>query len=169
MTKTLYPNLGVVRISDERSFVIADIPGVIEGAAEGAGLGIRFLKHLARTRLLLHLVDMAPLDPAMDPADDVRRVEAELEKFGQDLMGRERWLVLNKKDLLGEAECEERRDQIVKRLGWQGPVFEVSALTGEGAGRLMAALMGRLEELKRQEAIDAGEAPEDQPWDPLGS
>lgn len=166
---TLYPNLGVVRISDERSFVIADIPGVIEGAAEGAGLGIRFLKHLARTRLLLHLVDMAPLDPAMDPADDVRRVEAELEKFGQDLMGRERWLVLNKKDLLGEAECEERRDQIVKRLGWQGPVFEVSALTGEGAGRLMAALMGRLEELKRQEAIDAGEAPEDQPWDPLGS
>jgi len=165
---TLYPNLGVVRISDERSFVIADIPGVIEGAAEGAGLGIRFLKHLARTRLLLHLVDMAPLDVALDPADDVRRVEAELEKFGQDLMGRERWLVLNKIDLLGEEERRERRDQILDRLGWEAPVFEVSALTGEGAGRLMAALMARLDELKRQEASDSGRALEEQPWDPLG-
>jgi GTP-binding protein len=165
---TLYPNLGVVRVSNERSFVIADIPGVIEGAAEGAGLGIRFLKHLARTRLLLHLVDMAPLDQAVDPADEVRRVEAELEKFGQDLMGRERWLVLNKKDLLAEQQFEERRAHILESLCWEGPVFEISALTGEGTGRLMAALMGRLEELKREHAADPEEALEEQPWDPLG-
>jgi len=166
---TLYPNLGVVRISDERSFVIADIPGVIEGAAEGAGLGLHFLKHLARTRLLLHLVDMAPLDDAVDPAEQVRQVETELEKFGEDLIRRERWLVLNKKDLLREQEYEAQRARILDRLAWQGPVFEISALTGEGTGRLMAALMGRLEELKREQDSSQAEAAEErQPWDPLG-
>ena len=165
---TLYPNLGVVRLGRNRSFVIADIPGVIEGAAEGAGLGIQFLKHLARTRLLLHLVDIAPLDESQDPADQVRAIEAELLAFGGELGDKERWLVLNKCDLILEEDLAQRRTQVVKDLDWQGPVYEVSALTGSGTAPLMEDLMRRLERIK----IESGEArPQDEPdapdWHPL--
>lgn len=161
---TLHPNLGVVSQGEGRSFVIADIPGVIEGAAEGAGLGIQFLKHLSRTRLLLHLVDIAPLDETIDPADQVQQIWSEVEKFGGDLAQRERWLVLNKKDLLPADEFEHRRDQLVDKLGWQGPVYGVSAATGEGTEQLMSDLMVRLEKMR----IEQAPAPlEDEPWDPL--
>ncbi len=161
---TLYPNLGVVRVSTDHSFVIADIPGVIEGAAEGAGLGIQFLKHLSRTRLLLHLVDMMPVDGSADPAEDVRRIIKEVEQFGGDLAQRERWLVLNKKDLLDDAEFEQRRQQLLESLGWEGPVFAISALNGEGTQELVYALMEYLNALKAAENIEP-EA-EDEPWDP---
>jgi GTP-binding protein len=129
---TLHPNLGVVRIERERSFVIADIPGVIEGAAEGAGLGIRFLKHVMRTRLLLHVVDMAPADESVDPAEQVRTIAKELKKFDAELAKRPRWLVLNKSDLLPEEEREKRAKAIVRKLRWTKPWFMVSAATGEG-------------------------------------
>jgi GTP-binding protein len=143
---TLYPNLGVVSIEVDRSFVIADIPGVIEGAAEGAGLGIRFLKHVSRTRLLLHLVDVAPPGGVSDPVEDVRTIERELEKFSPELAERERWLVLNKIDLLPPEERERCCNDIVQRLGWQGPVFRISAATQEGTHELMCQLMNYLEE-----------------------
>ncbi len=161
---TLYPNLGVVRVSTDHSFVIADIPGVIEGAAEGAGLGIQFLKHLSRTRLLLHLVDMMPVDESADPAEDVRRIIKEVEQFGGDLAQRERWLVLNKKDLLDDAEFEQRRQQLQESLGWDGPVFAISALNGEGTQELVYALMDYLDALKAAEKAEP-EA-DDEPWDP---
>jgi len=165
---TLYPNLGVVRLGRNRSFVIADIPGVIEGAAEGAGLGLQFLKHLARTRLLLHLVDIAPLDETLDPADQVRKIQAELAAFDVDLARKERWLVLNKCDLLEAGELSRRCGQLIEALGWQGPVYEISALTGAGTARLTADLMHRLESLK----VESGEAapadePDETPWHPL--
>jgi GTPase len=163
---TLYPNLGVVRLGRGRSFVIADIPGVIEGAAAGAGLGIQFLKHLARTRLLLHIVDIAPPDPEQDPADQVRKIEAELLAFGGDLAAKERWLVLNKCDMLPEDELRERCDRIVQGLGWQAPVYEVSALTGAGTLSLMQDLMHRLEAIKAAAIGPAAEAADD-PWHPL--
>ena len=165
---TLYPNLGVVRVGSERSFVIADIPGVIEGAAEGAGLGLHFLKHLDRTRLLLHVVDAAPLDGDTDPADEVRRVETELAKFSEGLAGRERWLVLNKMDLLPGEAFEDARRGILERLGWKGPVFAVSALTGEGTRALVQALMDRLEAMDREtDPVAADPGADDTPWDPL--
>ncbi|EGV32865.1 GTPase obg [Thiorhodococcus drewsii AZ1] len=145
---TLYPNLGVVRVGRNRSFVVADIPGVIEGAADGAGLGIHFLKHLARTRLLLHLVDVAPLGSDEDPAEQIRKIEAELESFSDDLMDKERWLVLNKVDLLDAEEYEARRSAIVEHLDWQGPVHGISALSGAGTDVLVRDLMARLEQLK---------------------
>jgi GTP-binding protein len=149
---TLHPHLGVVRIGAERSFVMADIPGLIEGAAEGAGLGIRFLKHLARTRILLHLVDVAPLDPESDPVRSVTALAAELGKFSEELAGRERWLVLNKLDLLPPEARPARVQEIVQGLHWTGPVFSVSAATGEGCRELMARLMERLETLRRESA-----------------
>jgi len=161
---TLYPNLGVVSLGKDQSFVIADIPGVIEGAAEGAGLGIQFLRHLSRTRLLLHLVDIAPLDEGIDPAEEVRSIWAEVQKFGGDLAGRERWLVLNKKDLLLDEEFDERRDKLVADLDWQGPVYAISAVTGEGTHQLMGDLMHRIEELK---ADEKPVVEDDEPWDPL--
>ena len=164
---TLYPNLGVVSVGSERSFVIADIPGVIEGAAEGAGLGIQFLKHLDRTRLLLHLVDIAPMDESVDPADEVRRISAELEKYSADLASRERWLVLNKIDLLLEDELRERESALLEALDWRGPVYAISSLTGEGADALIYALMDRLETLRREDESDASDEPDDEPWDPL--
>jgi GTP-binding protein len=165
---TLYPNLGVVRLGRSRSFVIADIPGVIEGAAEGAGLGIQFLKHLSRTRLLLHLVDIAPLDETEEPAELVRKVETELAAFGGDLAEKERWLVMNKCDLLPPAELTRRREALVDALGWQVPIYECSALTGAGTAQLMEDLMRRLEHIK----VESGEArPADEPdtseWHPL--
>ncbi|MBK1716360.1 Obg family GTPase CgtA [Thiocystis violacea] len=147
---TLYPNLGVVRVGEHRSFVIADIPGVIEGAAEGAGLGIHFLKHLSRTRLLLHLVDIAPLDASEDPADQVRKIEAEMDAFGADLMGKERWLVLNKTDLIDPEDYAERRAALIEALDWQAPIYGISALNGEGTLDLINDLMRRLEALKAE-------------------
>jgi GTP-binding protein len=144
---TLHPNLGVVYVGEHKSFVMADIPGLIEGAAEGAGLGIRFLKHLQRTRLLLHLVDIAPPDPAADPVKDVRTIVAELKKFSPELAGRERWLVLNKLDLMPAAEGEKRCKEIVRRLRWKGPVFRMSGATRAGTQELCQAVMRRLDEL----------------------
>ena len=164
---TLYPNLGVVRVDHERSFVIADVPGLIEGAAEGAGLGVRFLKHLSRTRLLLHLVDIAQLDPAADPAADVRGILRELEKFGGDLAGRERWLVLNKVDLLPADELAARRQLLLDELRWDGPVHCVSALSGEGTQALVYDLMARLEALRAAERAPTAAA--DEPWDPVST
>jgi len=151
---TLHPHLGVVRIGPERSFVMADIPGLIEGAAEGAGLGIRFLKHLSRTRILLHLVDVAPPDPEADPVRAVKALATELKKFSKELAMRERWLVLNKIDLLSPDERETLTRLIVKGLRWKGPVFSVSAATGEGCRELVAKLMERLEALRQLAAGD---------------
>ena len=145
---TLYPNLGVVRVGVESSFVIADIPGLIEGAAEGAGLGIQFLKHLSRTRILLHLVDMAPFDPDCDPAADARAIIEELRLFDPALVERERWLVLNKMDLLPEDEREQRAQEFIDALKWTGPVYRISAISGEGCKQLMGDLMNRLNILK---------------------
>ncbi len=142
---TLVPNLGVVSVGRYKSFVIADIPGLIEGASEGAGLGIRFLKHLARTRLLLHLVDMAPVDGS-DPADAAEVILGELEKFSPALAQRDRWLVLNKADQLLEDEREARVRSVVERLGWQGPVYVISALEREGTEELSQAIMRYLDE-----------------------
>jgi GTP-binding protein len=143
---TLYPNLGVVAVGDHRSFVMADIPGLIEGAAEGAGLGLRFLKHLQRTRVLLHLVDIAPLDPDADPVKDARAIVAELKKFSKDLALKPRWLVLNKRDLLPAPEAEARARDIVRRLRYRGPHFLISGATGEGTRPLCDAVMTFLEE-----------------------
>ena len=142
---TLIPNLGVVSVGHYKSFVVADIPGLIEGASDGAGLGIRFLKHLARTRLLLHLVDMAPLDES-DPAEAAEIILSELEKFSPALSQRDRWLVLNKADQLLEDEREERMRQVIERLEWEGPVFVISALEREGTEKLSQAIMRYLDE-----------------------
>jgi GTP-binding protein len=146
---TLHPHLGVVRVGPERSFVMADIPGLIEGAAEGAGLGIRFLKHLSRTHILLHMVDVAPLDPEAEPVKAVKALAAELKKFSKELAKRERWLVLNKIDLLPPEERDALAKKIVQGLRWKGPVFSVSAATGEGCRELAAKLMERLEVLRQ--------------------
>lgn len=150
---TLHPNLGVVRVGEARSFVIADIPGVIEGAAEGAGLGLQFLRHLARTRLLLHLVDIAPLGDHSDPIHDVRVIAKELKKFSPELAARERWLVLNKIDLLPEDEREARCKQIVKALKWRGPVFHISGLAHQGTDTLMQEIMNYLDAHRVEESV----------------
>jgi GTP-binding protein len=142
---TLVPNLGVVSVGRYKSFVIADIPGLIEGAAEGAGLGIRFLKHLARTRLLLHLVDMAPLDES-DPAEAAAVIIHELEKFSPSLAERDRWLVLNKADQILEEEHEARLKAVVERIDWKGPVYVISALEREGTEALSQDIMRYLDE-----------------------
>ena len=141
---TLIPNLGVVKVDAYRSFVVADIPGLIEGASEGAGLGIRFLKHLTRNRVLLHLVDVAPLDGG-DPAEAACAVIRELEAFSPTLAQRPRWLVLNKTDLMDEATLSQSRDRIVEAIGWSGPVYSVSAVAGRGTERLCGDLMTLLE------------------------
>jgi GTP-binding protein len=129
---TLHPNLGVVRVAPEKSFVVADVPGLIEGASEGAGLGHRFLRHLQRTRLLLHMVDVAPFDEGVDPVVQAKAIVAELKKFEQALYEKPRWLVLNKLDMVPLEEREAKVKDIVKRLKYKGPVFEISALTREG-------------------------------------
>ncbi|HBR95908.1 MAG TPA: GTPase ObgE [Gammaproteobacteria bacterium] len=147
---TLYPNLGVVSVQRHRSFVVADIPGLIEGAAEGHGLGTRFLKHLARTRLLLHIVDVAPLD-ASDPAEDARKLVQELAAFSPELAERERWLVLNKLDLIPADEHAAVCDDIVRKLNWQGPVFGISAMSKTGTQAVCDQIMNHLEALKQQE------------------
>jgi len=142
---TLHPSLGVVRVDMNRSFVVADIPGLIAGAAEGAGLGHQFLRHLARTRLLLHVVDFAPFDPDADPVRDARAIVAELRKYDERLYRKPRWLVLNKADLLAPAERDRAIGEFVRRLRWKGPRFLVSALTGEGCRELCYAVMNELE------------------------
>ena len=142
---TLHPSLGVVRVDINRSFVVADIPGLIAGAAEGAGLGHQFLRHLARTRLLLHVVDIAPFDPAADPVRDARAIVAELRKYDERLYRKPRWLVLNKADLLPPLERDRAAGELVRRLRWKGPRFVVSALTGEGCRELCYAVMNELE------------------------
>ena len=143
---TLYPQLGVVRVEAYRSFVVADIPGLIEGAAEGAGLGTRFLKHLSRTRLLLHLVDAVPVDENADPVADARTIVRELERHSRELAERERWLVLNKLDLLPAEERDLRCQGIAEALAWTGPVFGISALTGEGCRNLTYSIMEYLDQ-----------------------
>jgi GTP-binding protein len=145
---TLHPHLGVVRVGVDRSFVIADIPGLIEGAAEGAGLGHQFLRHLARTRLLLHIVDAVPFDPGADPARDARAIALELKKFDPALYRKPRWLVLNKMDMLPAGERETATTALVRRLRWRGPSFCISALTGEGCRELSFAVMKFLESEK---------------------
>jgi len=151
---TLHPHLGVVRAGEHKSFVVADIPGLIEGAAEGAGLGIQFLKHLSRTRLLLHLVDVAPLDPDANPTEGVKALAAELKKFDPSLAKRERWLILNKVDLVPDDEQEPLRKRLVKTLKWKGPVYTISAIRGSGCRELTMDLMRRLDEMN---ALQEGE------------
>ncbi|MEH6591301.1 MAG: Obg family GTPase CgtA [Halioglobus sp.] len=151
---TLVPNLGVVKVESHRSFVIADIPGLIEGASEGAGLGIRFLKHLTRNRILLHIIDMAPFDGS-SPAASAVAIVNELERFSPTLAKRQRWLVLNKSDLISAEEFAERRDAVLSALQWQGPVYEIAAISKVGTDRLCADMMRHLEEWREVEATDA--------------
>ena len=143
---TLHPNLGMVRVDQNRSFVMADIPGLIEGAAEGAGLGHRFLKHLARTRLLLHLVDVAPLDENIDPVREAKAIVKELRKYDESLFQKPRWLVLNKTDMLPADEREKICKKFIRSLGWKGKSLIISALTGEGCKELTYAIMEHLEQ-----------------------
>ncbi|AJE97835.1 Obg family GTPase CgtA [Pandoraea apista] len=158
---TLHPNLGVVRTAPGKSFVIADIPGLIEGAAEGAGLGHQFLRHLQRTGLLLHIVDIAPFDEGVDPVADAQAIVLELQKYDEELFQKPRWLVLNKVDMVPEAERAERVADFQKRFGWSGPTFEISALTGEGCEKLCLAVQeylyqqrGAVEEALEDAALD---------------
>lgn len=161
---TLHPNLGMVRVDYERSFVVADIPGVIEGAAEGAGLGLRFLKHLSRTRLLLHMVDVAPADES-DPVENVRTIASELEQYSPELAERERWLVLNKIDLLPEDEREAVCQDVIDRLGWTGPVFKIAALSKNGTQEMIYRIMEHVEQASAQRAAEAPVV--HKPYDPL--
>ncbi len=143
---TLNPSLGVVRVGEDKSFVVADIPGLIEGAAEGAGLGHQFLRHLARTRLLLHLVDIAPQDESVDPVADARAIVNELKKYDKALYDKPRWLVLNKIDMLQGDERVQAVERFPKSYRWKGKWFAISALTGEGCRELAYAVMGELSE-----------------------
>lgn len=144
---TLHPHLGVVRVGRLQSFVMADIPGLIEGASEGAGLGIQFLRHLSRTRLLLHVIDVAPIDPGADPALEAKAIVRELRGYSEELAIKPRWLVLNKIDLLGSEALRDARDNVLAALNWDGPVYEVSAATGAGTTALGQAVMRALEAL----------------------
>ena len=152
---TLHPNLGVVRVDAEKSFVVADVPGLIEGAADGAGLGIRFLKHLQRTRLLLHLVDIAPLDPSADPVRDAKAIVGELVKHDPTLAEKPRWLVLNKLDLIPEEDREKTIKDFLKAYKkatrYDGPVFSISAISGDGTKPLIYAIHEALEQMARPE------------------
>jgi GTP-binding protein len=150
---TLVPNLGVVGMSGDKSFVVADIPGLIEGASEGAGLGIRFLKHLTRTRLLLHLVDMMPYDIST-PGENAQVIEQELAKFSPTLAEGDRWLILNKVDLLPEDEMDARCQEVVDHLDWQGPVFRISGLASQGTKALCAAIMDYIDGHREEEKAD---------------
>lgn len=145
---TLHPNLGVVRIESDRSFVIADIPGLIEGAAEGAGLGVQFLKHLGRTSLLLHIIDIAPADGS-SPVEAAKTIIAELERYSEELANKERWLVFNKTDLVLEEELEEICAEITAALDWQGPTFHISAIDKSNTQQLCYRLMEAVEERRQ--------------------
>lgn len=153
---TLHPNLGVVRVDTNRSFVIADIPGLIEGAAEGAGLGHQFLRHLARTRLLLHIVDLAPFDEAVDPVAEAKAIVEELRKYDEALYNKPRWLILNKVDMLENSA--EKVAEFVKTYGWQGKCFAISAINGAGCKELVYAIMEHIEtvnaEIREQEEAE---------------
>ncbi|MBI2970197.1 MAG: GTPase ObgE [Gammaproteobacteria bacterium] len=149
---TLYPHLGVVRTGPDQSFVMADIPGLIEGAAGGAGLGVRFLKHLSRTRLLLHLLDLGSPASAGEAAEQVRALERELATCGEGLFRKERWLICNKIDLLAPGERDKRRTELVGELGWRGPVFFASAATGEGCRQLTSAIQEWMDRHRQQPA-----------------
>ena len=155
---TLHPNLGVVRVDDERSFVVADVPGLIEGAADGAGLGIRFLKHLQRTRILLHLVDIAPIDPDANPVRDAKAIVGELLKHDPALADKPRWLVLNKLDLIPaedrEAAIKNFLKAYKKATRYDGPVFPIAAISGEGTKPLIYAIQEALEKMARPEIDD---------------
>ena len=146
---TLHPNLGVVRVGPEQSFVVADIPGLIEGASEGAGLGHQFLRHLQRTRLLLHIVDIAPFDEAVDPVAQARAIVAELKKYDPKLHAKPRWLVLNKLDMVPAEQREARVKDFVRRFRWKGPVFQISALTRDGLDPLVRAIYGHVADHER--------------------
>ena len=150
---TLIPNLGVVGMSGDKSFVVADIPGLIEGASEGAGLGIRFLKHLTRTRLLLHLVDMMPFDGST-PEHNARVIEKELKTFSSTLSDQDRWLVLNKVDLIPEDEVQDACQKVVTALSWEGPVFYISGLASVGTKSLCATIMDYIDDKREQEEAD---------------
>lgn len=151
---TLYPNLGVVSVEPHRSFVIADIPGLIEGAADGAGLGSLFLRHVQRTRLLLHLVDLAPMEGVVEasPAEQVRAIEHELRKYDPAMLEKPRWLVLNKADLMFEDEARERAGEVVAELGWDGPWYLVSAIGREGTWPIMLEVQTFLDRMREDEA-----------------
>ncbi|MDD5227224.1 MAG: Obg family GTPase CgtA [Methylococcales bacterium] len=151
---TLYPNLGVVRIDELRSFVIADIPGVIEGAAEGAGLGLQFLKHLDRTGLLLHLVDIEPYESSESPIVSARKIIAEVEKWNENLANKPRWLVLNKVDRVLDEELDVHCQEIIDALNWTAPVFKIAAINGQGTRELMFAIMEFLEAQRQQTSSD---------------
>ena len=142
---TMIPNLGVVSVAKHKSFVVADIPGLIEGASEGAGLGIRFLKHLVRTRILLHIVDMHPYDES-SPAENAKVIVNELEKFSPEMVKRERWLLLNKLDLVPEDEREQRCKEVTDALNWTGPVYQISAISKEGTQQISFDIMSFLDE-----------------------
>ena len=160
---TLHPNLGVVRVGPEQSFVVADLPGLIEGASEGAGLGHLFLRHLQRTRLLLHVVDMAPFDDSIDVVVQARAIVNELKKYDQALYRKPRWLVLNKLDMVPEAERQARVKDVVRRLRFKGPVFEISALTHQGCDALVKAAYLHVH---AQQVLEAPPAPVDQRFAP---
>jgi len=157
---TLHPNLGVVRVDANKSFVVADVPGLIEGAADGAGLGIRFLKHLQRTRLLLHLVDLAPMDPDADPVHDAVAIVGELAKHDPALAAKPRWLVLNKLDLIPEEEREKRIKDFLKAYKkaskYDGPVFPITAISGDGTKPLIYAVQETLEQIAPPADTEAG-------------
>lgn len=150
---TLHPNLGVVRVDTNRSFVIADIPGLIEGAAEGAGLGHQFLRHLARTRLLLHIVDLAPFDEMVDPVAEAKAIVEELRKYDEELYNKPRWLILNKVDMLENSA--EKVAEFVKAYGWKGPCYAISAISGGGCKELVYAIMDHVEAVNAQSLADA--------------
>ena len=150
---TLHPNLGVVRVGPEQSFVVADVPGLIEGASEGAGLGHQFLRHLQRTRLLLHIVDAAPFDEGVDPVVQARAIVAELKKYDPALHAKPRWLVFNKLDMVPLAEREQRIREYVRRLRWKGPVFAISALAREGLQPLLERIYAHVSAHQRPEPL----------------
>ena len=154
---TLHPNLGVVRVGPEQSFVVADVPGLIEGASEGAGLGHQFLRHLQRTRLLLHIVDLAPFDEGVDPVAQAKAIAAELKKYDPGLYSKPRWLVLNKLDMVPADEREARVQNFVRRMRYKGPVFQISALTREGCEGLIRDIYKHLhtQHLQAQGPVDA--------------
>lgn len=155
---TLQPHLGVVRIETDKSFVIADIPGIIEGAAEGVGLGVQFLKHVARTRLLLHMVDIAPLDEGIDPVEQIRTIENELKGYDPELLKRERWLVFNKLDLVPVEEREKVAQAIVKKLKWKHPWYIVSAIARENTWPICLDIQRFFDEQRRDAAEAAAAA-----------
>lgn len=150
---TLHPNLGMVRVDHNRSFVMADIPGLIKNSADGAGLGHQFLKHLTRTRLLLHVVDIAPLGSETDPIEDAKSIVLELKKYDEALYRKPRWLIINKTDMLPDESEKEIYAKFINNLGWSGKIFSISALTGKGCKQLIYAIMEYLEQENKTEVI----------------